>query len=161
LTDTYKPPARYSSKGEKRRKPGKKLNLFGEENIRAQLLYSSTLQAAESYAAEKEAIEQPGKAEKEAKKVLAAENKQKKEAEAQEKALQRQLDKEVRLMSVQTGAIALVSLLMFFLFFRSGRKAGSYLFTSADDADDVGDADDADLAKTLLPTLAVFLFVIQ
>lgn len=97
LTDTYKPPARYSSKGEKRRKPGKKLNLFGEENIRAQLLYSSTLQAAESYAAEKEAIEQPGKAEKEAKKVLAAENKQKKEAEAQEKALQRQLDKEVRL----------------------------------------------------------------
>jgi hypothetical protein len=66
-------------------------------------------------------------------------------------------------MSVQTGAIALVSLLMFFLFFRSGRKAGSYLFTSADDADDaddVGDADDADLAKTLLSTLAVFLFVV-
>jgi hypothetical protein len=30
-----------------------------------------------------------------------------------------------------------------------------------DDVDDVGDADDADLAKTLLPTLTVFLFVIQ
>jgi hypothetical protein len=33
-----------------------------------------------------------------------------------------------------------------------------------DDVDDVGDADDADdadLAKTLLPTLAVFLFVVQ
>jgi hypothetical protein len=52
-------------------------------------------------------------------------------------------------MSVQTGAIALVSWLMLFLFFRSGRKAGSYLLTSADDADD---ADDAELAKTLLPT---------
>jgi hypothetical protein len=37
-------------------------------------------------------------------------------------------------------------------FFRSGRKAGSYLLASADDADDAGDADDAELAKTLLPT---------
>jgi hypothetical protein len=67
------------------------------------------------------------------------------------------------LVSVQTGAIALVLWLMLFLF-RSGRKAGSYLLASADDAndaddvddaDDVGDADDADdadLAKTLLPT---------
>jgi hypothetical protein len=70
-------------------------------------------------------------------------------------------------VSVQTGAIALVSVVDVILVFRSGRKAGSYLFTSADDADDaddVGDADDADdadLAKTLLPTLAVFLFVVQ
>jgi hypothetical protein len=31
----------------------------------------------------------------------------------------------------------------------------------ADDVGDADDADDADLAKTLLPTLAVFLFVIQ
>jgi hypothetical protein len=54
-------------------------------------------------------------------------------------------------MSVQTGAITLVSWLMLFLF-RSGRKAGSYLLASADDADDAGDADNAELAKTLLPT---------
>jgi hypothetical protein len=33
-------------------------------------------------------------------------------------------------VSVQTGAIALVSWLMLFLFFRSGRKAGSYLLAS-------------------------------
>jgi hypothetical protein len=60
-------------------------------------------------------------------------------------------------VSVQTGAIALVSWLMLF-FFRSGRKAGSYLLASADDADDAGDADDADdaeLAKTLLPTISL------
>jgi hypothetical protein len=31
----------------------------------------------------------------------------------------------------------------------------------ADDVDDVGDVGDADLAKTLLPTLAVFLFVVE
>jgi hypothetical protein len=66
------------------------------------------------------------------------------------------------------------------LVFRSRRKAGSYLLASAllvnvlsihaddaddaddvDDVDDVDNADDADLAKTLLSTLAVFLFVIQ
>jgi hypothetical protein len=29
------------------------------------------------------------------------------------------------------------------------------------DVDDVGDVGDADLAKTLLPTLAVFLFVVE
>jgi hypothetical protein len=55
-------------------------------------------------------------------------------------------------MSVQTGAIALVLWLMLFLF-RSGRKAGSYLLASTNDADD------AELAKTLLPTLAVFSFL--
>jgi hypothetical protein len=44
------------------------------------------------------------------------------------------------ILSVQTGAIALVSWLMLFLF-RSGRKAGSYLLASADDADDAGDAE--------------------
>jgi hypothetical protein len=79
------------------------------------------------------------------------------------------------LLSVQTGAIALVSLLMLFFLFSEvgGRPVAMYLLARcvvnvlsihadvADDADDVGDADDADLAKTLLPTLAVFLFVIQ
>jgi hypothetical protein len=57
---------------------------------------------------------------------------------------------------------------MLFLFFRSGRKAGSYLLASADDADDAGDADnadDAELAKTLLSTLflieAIISFVIS
>jgi hypothetical protein len=63
-------------------------------------------------------------------------------------------------VSVQTGAIALVSWLMFFLF-RSGRKAGSYLLASADDADDAGDADDAELAKTLLPTEGVSTITIR
>jgi hypothetical protein len=51
------------------------------------------------------------------------------------------------LVSVQTGAIALVSWLMLFLF-RSGRKAGSYLL-----ADDAGDADDADDAEHSLQHL--------
>jgi hypothetical protein len=32
---------------------------------------------------------------------------------------------------------------------------------NVDDVNNIGDADDADLTKTLLPTLAVFLFVIQ
>jgi hypothetical protein len=43
--------------------------------------------------------------------------------------------------------------LMLFLIFRSGRKAGSYLFTSADDADDAGDADNADDAEHSLQHL--------
>jgi hypothetical protein len=59
----------------------------------------------------------------------------------------RKLNMPLRL-SVQTGAIVLVSLLMLFLF-RSRRKAGSYLLASADDADDAGDADDADDAEHL------------
>jgi hypothetical protein len=36
----------------------------------------------------------------------------------------------IRVMSVQTGAIALVSLLMLFLFLENGRKASSYLLAS-------------------------------
>jgi hypothetical protein len=49
-----------------------------------------------------------------------------------------------------------------------GRPVAIYLlvnvlniYADADDVDDVDDVGDADLAKTLLPTLAVFLFVVQ
>jgi hypothetical protein len=80
-------------------------------------------------------------------------------------------------MSVQTGAIALVSLVDVVLISKvGGRPVAIYLQAycvvnvlsidadvadNADDVDDVGDVSDADLAKTLLPTLAVFLFVVQ
>jgi hypothetical protein len=86
-------------------------------------------------------------------------------------------------LSVQTGAIALVSVVDVVLVFRKigGRPVAIYLLVNvlniyADNADDVNDVDDvddvgdvsdvgdvgdADLAKTLLPTLAVFLFVVE
>jgi hypothetical protein len=62
-------------------------------------------------------------------------------------------------MSVQTGAIALVSWLMLFLFSEvAGRPVAIYLLARcvvnvlSIHADDADDADDADLAQTLLPT---------
>jgi hypothetical protein len=79
-------------------------------------------------------------------------------------------------MSVQTGAIALVSLLMLFFFLEvGGRPVAIYLLVNVlniyadnaddvddvDNVDDVGDVGDANLAKTLLSTLAVFLFVVK
>jgi hypothetical protein len=78
-----------------RRQRGKRLNLIGEENNGAQIFAPSQVHAALEYAAAKEARTTAEKAEKVAKKVQAAENKQKK-AEAQEKALQRQKEREAK-----------------------------------------------------------------
>jgi hypothetical protein len=86
------------------------------------------------------------------------------------------LDSSVTTSVGPTGAIALVSWLMLFLFSEvGGRPVAIYLLARCvvnvlsihaddadnDNADDDDDADDADLAKALLPTLAVFLFVVQ
>ena len=62
-------------KEKKRRKRGKKLNLVGEEDTGAQLFHFSRVYAALEYQAAKEAVGQAEKAEKEAKKAQAAENK--------------------------------------------------------------------------------------
>ena len=59
----------------KRRKRHKKLGLVDDEDTGAQLFYSSKVQAAKAFAAEKEAKEQAKKAEKEAKKAQVTENK--------------------------------------------------------------------------------------
>jgi hypothetical protein len=78
------------------RQRGKRLNLIGEENNGAQIFVPSQVHAALEYAAAKETRTTAEKAEKVAKKVQAAENKQKKKAEAQEKALQHQKEKEAK-----------------------------------------------------------------
>jgi len=80
----------------KRRKRGKRLNLVGEEDSGAQLFYSSRVQAALVYEAEKEAKLAVEKAEKASKKAKGAENRQRKEEQAQERALQRQVATEAR-----------------------------------------------------------------
>jgi len=80
----------------KRRKRGKRLNLVGEEDSGAQLFYSSRVQAALTYEAEKEAKLAVEKAEKASKKAKGAENRQRKEEQAQERALQRQVATEAR-----------------------------------------------------------------
>ena len=66
----------------KRRKRGKRLNLVGEEDSGAQLFYSSRVQAALVYEAEKEAKLAVEKAEKASKKAKGAENRQRKEEQA-------------------------------------------------------------------------------
>ena len=80
----------------KRRKRRKKLNLVSEENSSAFLHYSSTLRVALTIEAEREAIAIAEKAEKDARKAQVAEDKQIKDAMAQEKALQRQVEGDVK-----------------------------------------------------------------
>ena len=70
--------------------------MVGEEDSSAQLFHASRVHAALAYEAEKEAAVVVEKAAKDAKKAQAIENKQRKEAEAQKKALQCQVDREVK-----------------------------------------------------------------
>jgi hypothetical protein len=79
-----------------RRQREKRLNLVGKESSGAQIFPPSQVRVALDYAAAKKAEAEAGKAAKTAKKAQAAENKQKKEAEAQEKALQRQVAREAK-----------------------------------------------------------------
>jgi hypothetical protein len=68
-------------KEKKRRNRGKRLNLVGEEDLGAQLFYSSRVHAALAYRAEQEALKEVEIAAKLAKKAQAIENKQRKEEE--------------------------------------------------------------------------------
>jgi hypothetical protein len=87
-------------KEKKKRKRGKKLNLVGEEDTGAQLFHSLKVRAALAYQAEKEAKERAEKAEKDIKKAVATENKKRKAQEAEERALQRQVAKDIRAQNV-------------------------------------------------------------
>ena len=75
------------------------MNLVSEEASGAKLWYSSTVRVALAYKAEQEAKIAAEKAEKEAKKTHTTENKRRKEEEAQERAVQRQVGKDLKAMA--------------------------------------------------------------
>jgi hypothetical protein len=70
--------------------------LVGEEDNGAQLFHSSRVRATLTFKAEKEAKEKAKKAGKDTKKALTVENKKRKAQEAKEKAVQRQVVKDVK-----------------------------------------------------------------
>ena len=70
--------------------------MVGEEDSGAQLFYSSRVRATLTFKAEKEAKEKAERAEKDTKKALAVENKKRKEQEAEERAVQRQIVKDIK-----------------------------------------------------------------
>jgi len=82
-----------------RRQRGKRLNLVGKEDTGAQIFKPEQVLAAKEYAAKKQADIDTKKAETAAKKVVAAENKQRKEEEAQERAIQRQVGREAKVQA--------------------------------------------------------------
>ena len=69
---------------------------MGEEDGGAQLFNADRVRAALAYAAEKEAITTAEKAEKDAKRAISRDNRERKEIEAQGRAIQRQLDQELK-----------------------------------------------------------------
>ena len=80
----------------KRRRRGKRLNLVSEEDSSAQLFPTAKVRDTLVYTAAKEALATAEKAKKAAKKAQAAENKQRKEVDTQEKAVQRQVERELK-----------------------------------------------------------------
>jgi hypothetical protein len=80
----------------KRRKCGKRLNLISEEDSGAQLFHMSKVCAALAFEAEKEAKQATERTEKFEKKAQAVLNKQRKEEEAQERAMRRHTEKDMR-----------------------------------------------------------------
>ena len=87
----------------KKRKRGKRLNLVGGEDNGAQLFDSARVRTALNYQEEKDAIVIVEKAKKDTKKMQIVENKKRKEEEAQEKALQRQIVREVKTVTFATN----------------------------------------------------------
>ena len=69
---------------------------MGKEDGGAQLFNADRVRAALAYAAEKEAIITAEKAEKDAKRAISRDNRERKEIEAQGRAIQRQLDQELK-----------------------------------------------------------------
>ena len=76
------------------------MNLVSKENSRALLYYSSMICIALVIEAEREAIAMAEKAEKDARKAQIVEDKQRKKAVAQERALQHQVEKDLKAVAV-------------------------------------------------------------
>ena len=72
------------------------MNLVGEEALGAKLYYSLMVRIALAFKAEQETIIATEKAKKEAKKAQATENKRRKEKKAQERAIQYQVEKDLK-----------------------------------------------------------------